>query len=80
MIMIMDFSLDISYFSPTFMLAKFKFSIYINGIAIYSSAICSCMFTSFMISRVPRKIFGSVSFTVVFICSFVLLFIWDQDS
>ena len=42
-LVLMDFILDLEYFSPSFMLDQFKFSIYINGIVVQSSQIAACV-------------------------------------
>ena len=77
---ILDFSIDLEFFSPTFMLDQFKFSIYINGIVVQSSQIIASIVVCFLVNRVKRKIYAYVSFAVIMICSIVLIFIWDQNN
>ena len=77
---ILDFSIDLEFFSPTFMLDQFKFSIYINGIVVQSSQIIASVIICFLVNRVKRKIYAYVSFAIIMICSTVLVFIWDQNN
>ena len=79
-LVIMDFILDLEYFSPSFMLDRFKFSIYINGIVVQSAQIGACILSCLVIQKMPRKIFAYISLGVLFACSVVLTFIWDQNN
>ena len=76
----MDFCIDLEYFSPSFMLDQFHFTIFINGTVVQSAQIIANIAATFLIYKVPRKVYGYVSFAVIVICSTVLIFIWDQSK
>jgi len=80
MLIIMDFTIDLEYYTPTLMLDQFHFSIFVNGLVIQSSQIFASIISSLLVYRIKRRIFGMISFAVVAMCSFGLIFIWDQDS
>ena len=79
-LVVMDCTLDLEYYTPTLMLDQFKFSIFINGLVIQSSLILASLLTSFLVYRFKRRIFNMVSYSVVMICALVLVFIWDQNK
>ena len=76
----LDFSIDLEFFSPTFMLDQFKFSIYINGLVVQSSQIISSIIICFLVYRVKRKVYAYISFAVIMVSSIALVFIWDQNN
>ena len=80
MLILLDISIDVSYFLPNFMLNSFNLNIYINGVVVQSSQILACIFSTFTISRLSRKVYSFVCFVIVFLCAFALVFIWDQNN
>ena len=62
------------------MLADFDFSIFINGLVIGLASAVSYIFSYFAITRAYRKVVAIVSFSIILVLSFVLIFIWDSNS
>lgn len=62
------------------MLSSFHFNIYINGIAIGISQILANFSASYFVSRFKRRYTGFACFTSTFICSTILVFVWDQNG
>ena len=61
-------------------MTQFDFSIYINGVFIQSAQLISGIICCFIINCAPRRVRAICSFCIVLICSFILIFIWDQDN
>ena len=80
LLVVMDCTLDLEYYTPTLMLDQFKFSIFINGLVIQSSLILASLLSALVVFRFKRKIFNSVSYGVVMLCALGLVFIWDQNK
>ena len=79
-LILLQISINFLFYAPNLMLADFEFSIFINGIVIGSASAISYFFSYFAVTRVARKTMGLVSFTIILILSFVLIFIWDSND
>ena len=64
---------------PTLLLDQFHFDIFISGIVIESSQVFAGFIGYFIIYKVRRRWLGIGTYSIIFFCSFVLMFIWDQD-
>lgn len=62
------------------MLSSFNFSIYINGFAIGISQIMAHFSGSYLVSRFKRRYICFACFAATFICSIILIFLWDQNG
>jgi len=70
----------LQYLTPTLMLNQFDFNVFVSGSVIEASQILVSIFGYLAIYRVPRRISGMISFTIIMICSIILVFIWDQNG
>lgn len=75
-----DISINLEYFTPSLMISQFNFSIYINGLVVQSAEFLSGVVSCFIINCIPRRVLAITSFSIVFVCSFILIFIWDQNN
>jgi len=80
LLIILDCVFYLQYLAPTLMLDQFDFNIFINGGAIESAQIFVGFIGYFTIGKMPRRIYGVVSFGIIAACSIALIFIWDQDN
>jgi len=78
-LLFLDCVFALQYLTPTLMLNRFNFSIYVNGLAIESAQIFAGLIPYFTIYKAPRRLEGMISFGVILICSLVLTFVWDQN-
>jgi len=62
------------------MLADFQFSIFLNGVVIGSASAVSYIFSYFTINKVKRKNMAVISFIVIFLLSFTLIFVWNPNG
>lgn len=62
------------------MIAQFQFNIFINGIVIGTSSLLSYPFCYFMITKIKRRTLGLACFTIVLLCSSVLIFFWHPKN
>jgi hypothetical protein len=80
MLIVLQLAINFLFYSPTLMLADFDFSIFINGIVIGAASAVSYIASYFAINKINRKTLGIVSFTVILILSFTLIFLWKPDG
>jgi len=62
------------------MLDEFKLNIFINGLVIGVSEIIAYPICYYIIMKTKRRIVAYACFITTFVCSFVLIFLWDQGS
>jgi MFS transporter, OCT family, solute carrier family 22 (organic cation transporter), member 4/5 len=79
-LVIMDCTLDLEYYTPTLMLDQFKLNIFLNGLIIQSSLVLACLLTTVLVHRFSRRMFNMLSYAVITLCAGVLIFIWDQNK
>jgi hypothetical protein len=77
---LLDISITLEYYDPTFMLDQFKFSIFVNGLAVESSTLLASLLSWCMVFKYKRRVVAMVSFGILLASSAVLVFIWDQDK
>lgn len=75
-----DLVYTLQYFTPTLMLNQFNFNIYISGLSLGSANLLAGIGAYLAISRFNRRQTGCISFTIIMLCSIILVFIWDQDA
>ena len=75
----MDCVFMFQYLTPTLMLSQFNFNIFLNGAAIESAQLFAGIIGLLTIYRIPRRMAGSISFSIIVVCSLVLIFVWDQS-
>ena len=80
LLIVLQFVINFLFYAPTLMLADFQFSIFLNGAVIGSASAVSYIFSYFTVSHIKRKTMAVISFGVIFIVSFVLIFVWDPNS
>jgi hypothetical protein len=80
LLIILDCVFYLQYLAPTLMLNQFHFNIFLNGAVIESAQLFVFFIGYFTIQRVPRRVYGMVSFTIITGCSIVLCFIWNQHE
>ena len=76
----MDCVFMFQYLTPTLMLGQFNFNIFLNGAAIESAQLFAAIIGVLTIYKIPRRMAGSVSFSIIVICSLILIFVWDQNA
>ena len=79
-LIVVDCVFYLRYLAPTLMLNQFHFNIFLNGVAIESAQVFAAIFGYLTIMKIPRRVSGCVSFGIIMLCSFILIFIWDQDE
>jgi hypothetical protein len=62
------------------MLSQFNFNVFVSGSVIEASQILVSIFGYLSIYKIPRRLSGMVSFTIIMVCSIILVFIWDQSG
>ena len=79
-LIVVDCIFYLQYLAPTLMLNQFHFNIFLNGVAIESAQVFAAVFGYMTIMKIPRRTSGCVSFAIVMLCSFILIFVWHQDE
>ena len=79
-LVIIDVTSDLIFFAPSLMIDQFNFNIYINGLVVQTGQFISGAISIYMITYAPRRLLAIVSFSVVMVCSFALIFLWDQNQ
>ena len=77
---ILQIAINFVFYAPTLMLADFQFSIFLNVVVIGSASAVSYIFSYFAINHIKRKTMATVSFIIIFVISFVLIFFWDPNG
>ena len=77
-LIIVDSVFYLQYLAPTLMLNQFHFNIFVNGTVVQSSQIFASIFGYLTITKIPRRVSGCVSFTIITLCAIILVKIWDQ--
>lgn len=67
------------FYAPALMIDQFKLNIFINGIVVAVSEIVAYPLCYCLITCCKRKHVAYVCFIVSFICSFALIFLWNDD-
>ena len=80
LLIIVQCTVIFAFYAPALMLDKFNLSLYINGLVVGVSEIISYPVAYVMITRITRKKTAYGCFATTFICSVVLIFIWDQGN
>ena len=62
------------------MIAQFQFDLYINGLVIGVSSLLAYPFCYFSIAKFKRKTTALTFFSVILVCSFVMIFFWHPRS
>jgi hypothetical protein len=78
MLILLQCTIIFEFYAPALMLDKFKMSIFINGLVVGLSEIISYPITYFIIMKSKRQFVAYGCFAAAFLCSGVLVFIWDQ--
>ena len=80
MLTILICSITFIFLAPSLLLSEFHFDIFINGLVIQSSQILAYILACFIVSKIKRKTIAYVCFFITFLSSFLLIFVWDQNS
>jgi OCT family organic cation transporter-like MFS transporter 4/5 len=80
MLILLQCTIIFEFYAPALMLDKFKLDIFINGLVIGVSEIISYPICYFLIMKSKRQYAAYACFAGTFICSFVLIFMWDQND
>jgi hypothetical protein len=76
LLILLMLTINFLFYSPALMLADLDFIIYINGVVLGSAYTVSVVFSYYIVSRVGRKTTGVLSFSVIFVLSLILVFLW----
>jgi hypothetical protein len=79
-LMLMTTFIVFQYYIPYLMIDEFQLNIFVNGIVMSLSEMCSYVMSYLMIRITPRKSMGYFGFTVVFVCSIILNFTWKVNE
>jgi hypothetical protein len=80
LLIILQITINFLFYAPTLMIADFEFDIFINNVIIGSASAGSYIFSYFAITRVKRKTMAVLSFILIFIFSFILIFFWNPNG
>jgi hypothetical protein len=76
----MMLTINFLFYSPNLMLADLDFSIYINGVVLGSAFTGSFIFSYLIITRLGRKTISLITFSIIFVLSFILIFVWSPKT
>ena len=68
------------FFAPILMLEKFHLSLFFNGFVLGLSEFIAYPVCYFTISTMKRRTTAYLCFSLTFISSFILIFVWDQGE
>lgn len=68
------------FYAPALMMDNFKLSLFINGLVIGLSELIAYPICYVLIMRSKRRHIAYGCFGITFVCSIILLFLWNQDD
>jgi hypothetical protein len=67
------------YLAPNMILDQFGFDFYLNGIVVNTSELITYVFSYYLITQIPRRQFGLLSFSIVLLSCFALIFLQGKE-
>jgi len=80
MLIIVQCTINFLFYAPDLMLNEFELNIFVNGLVFGIATIIAEPISYCIIMITKRKNLAIVCFITAFVCSFTLIFLWDQSS
>jgi MFS family permease len=80
MLILLQCTIIFEFYAPALMLDAFQLNIFINGLVVGVSEIIAYPICFYLIMRTRRQTVAYVCFAANFLCSVLLIFLWDQGS